>query len=577
MKNLMKNILKFALTAGAAGLVAVGCSDSSSDASTDILQYVPADSPYVIASLEAPPRELAEKFEDEIAQILEAYNDLMEVLVEASGANGEEGDTEVLEIMSKVMTELLSISTIDGMKEAGIEYGAPSVIYGNGLSPVIRFAVADAELFDAAVTRMEKNFGKSMDVAELKGNSYRVAKFGALNVVVMVLDGQAVITGVPVEFDENQLASAVGMTKPRSNITDTDILTDIREDYGFSNVMVGFFDVERVVKTLTGDVSGQDAEVLAAFGHDLPELSDVCTAEIRAMAGVAPRMVMGYQTVNVDVMESTFALELREDIAAGLTKIPAAVPGLGVDTGGLFSFGFSMNPLEVRNFVSDRLDAIEADPYECEYFADLQGSVGDMRAALEQPIPPMVYGFRGFVAEIASIEGMDMAAGTPPETVDGGVLVSIENAQSIVAMGAMMDPELAQLDLQPDGKPVKLTLPTISEFAEEAYAALTENSFALAFGSGAKSKSAAMLVADGADVPPVMSMHMDAAKYYALLADAMENAPTDSEDDEKMPEGFREAMSDMMAVGGGLYERIGVNFQFTERGIEIDGRLTLAD
>ena len=47
--------------------------DAASRNSSNVLQYVPVDTPYIIASTEPPPKKLAEKLEPTIDQVLQAY------------------------------------------------------------------------------------------------------------------------------------------------------------------------------------------------------------------------------------------------------------------------------------------------------------------------------------------------------------------------------------------------------------------------------------------------------------------------------------------------------------------------
>jgi len=294
------------------------------------------------------------------------------------------------------------------------------------------------------------------------------------------------------------------------------------------------------------------------------------------MAGIAPRIVFGYSDISLQQLGGAMVVELREDIAAGLATIPAAVPGLGSDPGGLMSLGFGLNPMAIREFYEARLDAMEAEPYECEKFADLQAGVAKGREALNQPIPPVVYGFRGFVANIADIQGLDMSSSTPPESIDASILVAIENAESLVMMAAMMDPQIAALNLVPDGKPVKLVLTQLAEFAGDAFAALSTDALSISLGEGAEANSADMLVADSSDPAPFMSMNMDSARYYSMIGEAMLQE-REGDDAEKMPKAIRDAMRDVMILSGSLYERMSVEIQFTARGVEINSTMKLSD
>jgi len=294
------------------------------------------------------------------------------------------------------------------------------------------------------------------------------------------------------------------------------------------------------------------------------------------MAGIAPRIVFGYSDVSSEKVESAMIVELREDIAAGLATIPAAVPGLGMDPGGFMSLGFGLNPMELRNFYEARLDAIEADPYECDKFAELQAGVAKGREVLNTPLPPVVYSFRGIVANIADIQGFDFSGSTAPESIDASILVAVENAESLVMMAAMMDPQIAALNLLPDGKPVKLELAQLAEFAGNAFAALSTDALSISLGESAETNSADMLVADSTEPAPFMSMNMDAARYYSMVGEAMSQEPASDEEDQ-MPKAIRDAVRDVMILSGSMYERMSVEVQFTARGVEINSVMKLSD
>ena len=132
--------------------------------------------------------------------------------------------------------------------------------------------------------------------------------------------------------------------------------------YGYTSHYVGFVDVEAIADRFVGNASGLDAALLALMENDSADLSDVCRNEIRAVAGIVPRIVMGYNKLSLDVLESNIVFELRDDIAAGLKTLPSSVPGLGGDKGGLMSFGISLNVKAARDFMEARLDAMEDEP-----------------------------------------------------------------------------------------------------------------------------------------------------------------------------------------------------------------------
>ena len=544
----------------------------------ELLQYIPADTPYVIAVTEPLPDELQEKFEPVVDKTLSAYRRLIDhgLEDELKKIEAEEGGAEKAAGIRALLGEITGLMSVEELRAAGFGRDSLFAVYGDGLLPVFRFALTDADAFDATIARIEDQSPEKFAVGSIKGESYRYRDFDVFRLVVATLGKDAVIALVPSTTSEDRLAETLGISKPRNNLWRTKDLRKISKEYGFTDHFIGIIDVQRIVASLTGDPGGRNAELLELAGEKKPVLTDVCRAEIDELAAITPRVVTGYTRVGTDYMDMEMIVEMRDDIAAGLATLPAVVPGLGLDLGGLFSFGLSLDPMALRNFYEARLDAMEADPFECEHLADLQAGTAKGREALAKPLPPVVYSFRGFLANIIDVQGMDLATEKPPESVDAGILFAVENAEALVTMAAMMSPEVAALNLLPDGKARELNLPQLAEIAEQAFAALTEGGLAVSLGADAQERAEALLEADVSDARPFMSVAMDTKRYYELVGDAVMDAKPD-EGEEPLSEEMREALRDAMVSSGEIYERMSVNVHFTERGVEVGSRIMLAN
>ena len=573
----------FSIIAGA--FILASC-DKSEDAAVDasilssadsVLQYVPADSPYVMANVEPLPDDLMDKLEPKLERLLQSYQALLREVIgtKRQALPEERRNSEELQKMNAVIDELMTLLSVDGMREAGIGRDATGALYGNGLLPVVRLQLSDGALFDSALMRLEEKAGHELLVAEVDGHTYRYFDARKVRIMIAVIGNQAVFTVVPASFDEAQIAQAIGVTLPETNIADSGVLQEIAEKYGFTNHYVGFINVPAIVEPLIGTATGVNADLLALGNYSATDLSDVCRAEIRSVAGIVPRIVLGYTEIGVDRLESNAVIELREDIAADLQGLSAAVPGLGGDHGGLMSFGMSMDVKAARAFFEARLDALEAEPFECERFAGVQAGVAGGREALNQPVPPMFYDFKGFLAIIDGIEGLNVATKTPPTSVDGSFLLAMDNAHALISMGAMFSPEVAALDLQTDGKAVPLDLPQVQTLGVAAFAALGENALAISVGEGAESQAESMLGGAILDSTPILSFSMDAARYYSFLGEAMVAGKQDQENAASAE--MQAAMNEVMQALAAVYDRMSADILLTERGVEVRSAVTLSE
>lgn len=574
----MNHLARIATCVAAAGALLFAANADAARKAKDLLQYIPEDTPYVMAFTRPLPDEIMDKFEPAIDKTMSAYQQILryhmsEQLVELSA---EEGGAEKAEQLQDLMDEFLALMSIQGIRDAGLGRDALFAAYGDGLLPVFRIALSNSAQFDAAIARIEAKASEKLATATLQGHAYRYVDLDKMRFIIATIDNDAVITLVPSVFADERLARTLGLVKPRSSLARSKAFRALSKEYGFTDHFTGYIDVERIAAAFISDPDGQNEELLALAKDGMPEISEQCKAEYMSLAGIAPRIVFGYTTVNSRYLETGMVVELRDDIASGLATLPAALPGLGPDPGGLFSFGMSLDPMAMRSFYEARLDAMEADPFKCATLADLQASTAKGRAALAQPVPPVVYSFRGFLANVMNVEGMDIATQTPPSSIDASFLFAMENAEALVTMAAMISPEIAALNLLPDGKAKVLDLPQLADIADQAFAALSGSGLSVALGEDAEANAETMLQAKVAEDKPFMSVAFDAKRYYEFVGQAaMEGG--ESDEAEEVPVALRAAIRDAVVSSGEMYDRMAFNVRFTGRGIEVNSRMTLAD
>ena len=541
------------------------------DASS-MLKYVPADTPYVFGTLAPPPDEFIDKIEPKLDRLLAAYSEVLRVAVSEAQSEHDRDSGETEELRG-VVNELRSLMSLESLQEAGLTRDSTFMLYGNGLLPVLRVTLSDAERFEVAVADIEEEAGERLPVAQVDDTKYRYVEDEGGRVIMATVGDYLVLTVAPDSLDDTALARLLGLTKPESNIAQSGKLLEIAEEYGYLHEYVGLVDTVRLADTFIEEPEGLDALLLDTMGYDAGTLSDVCKAEFRSLAEIAPRVVSGYEAVTAEEIRSVTVVELRDDIAAEITRFAAPVPGLGAVYESLFSFGMSLNVEAMRSFFDTHVAALRETPWECEHLEDIQDGLFTARdRALAQPVPPILYDFRGFLAVIDGLQSFDFSQRRPPEEIDASLLLAIDNAQGLLALGQAMIPQLAGTTIEPDGAAHKIDLPAGETGTESAWIALTESAIAVSVNEAGDTMLPAMLRAEPGAPPPFVSMGLDGTKYYNLLGEAMRES-----DDEEVSEEMRDALADVMEIAAEFYERLQVDMTFTARGIEIDTDMSLAD
>ena len=578
----MTKVLRYGLLT-ALLVLSYGCSKDKDDGGhassgatgdgTKLLTYIPADTPYVGGTLEPMSDDLMAALEPKIDKVLRSYGEVIRSLVAEMEAKEDESTKSPEERAQAraLLNEFASIMSIDGLKKMGFEINTTGVVYGQGLLPVGRVHIADPAAMEAGIARLEEKAGHKMSVAEVGGQSYRYAGDEKARVLVALIGNDLVLSLVPTQASEDTLKSVLGLSPPANSMADSGELTAMAKAEGYLLNSVGLIDIRRIVDTFLEEQSGANKELLSLMEYDSAALSDVCRTEIKSMANIMPRMNFGYTRMDKSQFDAKMVMELRNDLAKGMQGLAAPVPGMGGDMGGMFGFGMSFDLLAAREFVSERVAALEAKPYECELFADLQQSAQGIKQALNQPVPPIVYSIKGFAMVLEDLEGFDIATKAPPTGVDVRGVLAVENAQGLLAMGQMFSPELASLNLQPNGEAVELGGGMIPGMTDSIFVAMNNNAIAFSMGDGLEAQLPGMLTASSPSTPPLMSMSYDAAAYMNLIGDAiaMDTA------NKLNGQAAIESMSSVMEAVGGMMDRVSMDVLLTERGVEIPYTMTI--
>ncbi|MEM8983254.1 MAG: hypothetical protein AAGC71_09520 [Pseudomonadota bacterium] len=561
-------------------LIVVGCSgdkDSSPDEATAsalkssagnaLLEYIPADTPYFFGTLAPMDDDIIAAMREMNEDVLKSYGDVMKSALNDARSDSDEAD-EFADSVGPVLEKLASYFEDGKLDELGIGDDVTGGFYGVGLLPVLRIRLDDTAQFEKGVAELETSAGQEMASASIKGVDYRYAGDDEAKLIIANESDFAVVTFLPGGASDDALASILGIDKPANSLGDTDRVTSLSANHGMLPQGLGFIDLTAIAETFLTEQQGVNAELMAIGGYDPSSISDVCKTEIRAMSQVMPQIDMGYTRIETKRFDLLTVVNLRNDIATSMQGLTAAVPGLGGAMEGLFSFGVSMNIPAIRDFISERAAALDENPFECEFFFDLQDSVAQMDEAANQPLPPVADSLRGFKLIVDKLENLDLAGGTPPD-VAGRALISIDDAPSLLMMGQMFLPQLSQLQLEPNGEAVELPPGLIPMSTDPAFVALTDSAIALGLGADAGDGLAALFEAPVANAQPMLSVSYDMGEYMALMGSVVDQATADSTEPGQV------AVADMFESMQEYMDRTWLDITVTEKGIEMPYAVTL--
>lgn len=547
--------------------------DSAFSDESSLLRYVPADSAYLFAKLGPMPADYTARVKPQM-DIINAENRKLVERAILGGRDDRDELTPELEDMLELFTDLNDLMSTGGLESAGIGPDSQLVVYAQGILPVLRIELRDVDAFNAKVAALLQRVDVELETAQLGGTDYRYLTLDKLRLLLLVDDGQAVISASPSDYSDEQLTALLGLELPAKNIAAEGVLADIAERYDFKPHYVGFSSTEKLLAA--GLASGgliDQALVDAGRGSINDMLSDTCRAEFTAMSAIAPRVVLGVRRADATRVDSSVIVELREDIAAGLEGLASPVPGLGTLDSGLLTFGMSFNAKVARDFAEQRFESIVAEPFDCEFMAGINtGATQALEFIKRQPVPPTAYDFKGFILSIEDIEGLK--PGTPPTDVKARAsgLLAIDNPESLMALGNMFVPEIAALNLTTDGEIVPLPSDTGSRMSmsAESYISMSKNAIGVAAGDGGDQRLAALMALPPNEDAPLLYANVDAGAYITLVSNATQMGLADSGQDDVMTS--TQAMLDAV---GELYDRMSVDVRITEHGVEMNSLVTL--
>ncbi|WP_136069201.1 hypothetical protein [Modicisalibacter radicis] len=564
---MLRRTLLASVVAGSALLA--GCGQDPADAP---LAHVPADTPFLFASLEtADEKTLEAAMASSNASLASQRSELRQLAEELRGNDDAEALANVLEALADELAGKSSYQQV--AEQVGVDLGGLSALYGHGLSPVLRLSVSDAERYRAFLERLAEASGQPLEEQSRGELEYRRMRFGEvpLQLLSAVNGGQAVLALAPSELDDATLQGLVGDALPENSVQDTQRLSELADAKGYLPYGLGYLDTTRLATLLTGS----DDPMIKAFrafaeqaeGQAPPPVPASCREDASRLAARMPQLSTGYTTLDAERIEQRFDVALAEDITAPFASLVSPVPGLGADSlEAPFDLALALPMNDLRELLTQQVQHVRSAPFGCPAFAELNDDLDELgRQANMLAMPPFgsLRGARLVIDDFA----MPEQGGQP--TIKGALLVASSDPSGLLAIGQTTLPGLATLAVPSNGEPTPLP-PQLTAMlgGAPAWLAMTDKALGVATGEGEQATLETLLQGQDGEAGELMHLKLSGDMYakWLKLADAFGGlAGNDAA-------ALEEQLADMRAQ----FERIDsvvMRMRMEEAGLVVDSRI----
>jgi hypothetical protein len=504
-----------------------------------LFAHVPAETPYLIAGLEAVPVEFYARLKTTFAPIFEG-------LIAKARQDSKELDA--------ILGELDGKWNQAGLESLGLSAQPRYALYGLGLQPfVMRIEVKDHKVLLATIERFATKLDKQLPAMKTTADGrgyWRIDAGNGPTVVIALTDNQLIAAiGSAAEID-GKLGLIVGSEKPPNNMADGKLVRDLMAKHKLGPHAVGFLETHRIAS----------AAMTAAGVASSP----ACTAELARISAKVPRLVFGMGDLSSKKISQTMIVELSPEVATAVRGVKAEIPGLAAALAGssLFALGGGLDLARGQQLAIAAAGNLKQLGTSCE-IAALASGAEEAAGALARPLPEP-FGRIAGGAIVGHELDLDLNArnagdSAMPKKLEAVAVLATPDAKALFQKLVEQFPDLAKLGIAPDGKLHDLPAGAVPAPWPVA-AAVADNRVVIAVGERRTALGEQMLAAPAATAP-LLAMTYD---YGKLLELALAAEPPDLDKTDPLFAGFA---TNLVRAMRGVFGRSTVTIDVTDAGV----------
>jgi len=441
--------------------------------SNDILTFVPADTVYYFGG----------KSSKEMAEFMRGYSlDSISpsqafLWHELLGSLEQESSPKALFFNYLIDSfSKYNNNTLGGLMDfSGLSLSSNSALFSDGLIPVFRMELANATTFNSLIEEAVKESQWQYTLDELGTLKTRLWKLNdedgkpAIYLAIANNEKTAIISLVTSLDDLKAKQHRFGVVKPKKSLADMDI-NELKERYNYTDEMLGFIDFNGIAQAVLSPKSnrlGRDLEIYIPkrkFAALQDEIPTECRDELSELATQVPRLVMGYQAVNInkDTMQFNMhsILEIKnKSVLSQLQKMQGHLPKHSmVSSDKLLTLGLAVNTQTLIPALTSLWTQFTSAKFNCGILKDAQVMIRKTNPAMLGITLSMAQGVKGVGLSVFDLEMSPNELA--PRSIDFIANIATDNPTMLMAMAKML-PFLKGVELPTDGSEVALNLAMI--------------------------------------------------------------------------------------------------------------------
>ena len=531
-----------------------GGSSSSVDFKT-MLSHVPADTTYMLANKEAIP-------EDVMNAYMSRSQDMLKIFAKMqykTAKTGKKPEDKALAFYMALMSEWSDKAVNGKYEDTGFSLKSKYILYGYKLMPVMRISITDKAKVMESLKRAEDESGYKLKLD--KCGEYECFKNeveGGPKLAVVLLKDQLVASVFSKETSTDVMNHLIGKADPKESYSE-DRWKKFLKDNKYKGYGDGFINLKKIYN-LNKDTLV--ADILKDNGMPEEEMK-ACVGVIDDHVNNMPGIIFGITDLDAASMGYEMVFQTSESVSSVLQEIANKTNIAKRSVDPIFSMGLNPNTKKLGEALTTYSNFLikSGETHKCQSVV-----ATDIRKGMGGILVSMNMGLKQLKSIYVSLNDLKLDETMKPKKLDVFLSIGSDDPAGLLAMAAMMSPNLAKIKVPADGTAITLPAGVIpSGGMPIPPISISRSDKAINF----------MIGNDKPDLkdykgtkPEIMSFALDGKRYYEIIGDFLKVVPQSKATGEDTKE-----LAEMMTSMGGMMGKIQQEVSADKRGLVLDNHI----